>query len=112
MKCPTCGQAMLTEWPHDHGPVSERKAASGHVEAGALSDYQRGYVDGFDAPANVTARAAIRTEARSAGELDVERFETAWRNVEVEDDRVGIIGRGRFIDRIAAEYARLAEDAE
>lgn len=46
----------------------EYRAALDELEPHDLTDYQRGYVDGFDAPANVTARAALRDPATLVAE--------------------------------------------
>jgi hypothetical protein len=43
--------------------------------------------------------------------IDRERLASASLAVEEEDERIGVVGRGRKIDRIAAEYDRVGREA-
>ena len=46
-------------------------------------------------------------DAARESELDVERLGMAMDLTTEEDDRIGVVGRGRYAERVAARYAAL-----
>lgn len=55
--CSNCGVRQEADGRLNHMPWCGYLAAERrNTAAGTLTDYQRGYSDGFDAPANVKAR--------------------------------------------------------
>lgn len=95
--CPVCGTP---------GRIVSSDEGTSHfaAEAAPLDETKRRL-------AQAKAEADIdrqRFAAAEAAPLDVKRLERAWVDVEMEDERLGVIGRGRFIDRITAKYAALA----